>query len=1061
MRTDLLVNNAGNLVYPDTMVKTLPAYGSNQNWGSRNFVLNKKMLDFGFEIGDKVKVSYDWETTSTQGHFSNQLWKGTWRGFGVADDITPEHQSGHCEVIFSIQEKDLDNVATGISVIARYGDEGAIFKTYNYVAEWLYTDVAKGELTIANVDDGTDGTDGADGADGRSITGRSLKFRVTASSTKPTQGWSDSGWLTTMPTTTTSNGYLWQIERITYSIAPLTEDIVTLSAVHGSTGAAGAPGTSAPTITTVQDQYYLSTSNSAQSGGSWSTTVPTWASGKYYWSRVATTYSNSTTTYSTPVFDAALNQSLVSALEVATVNQSVQRVVNNLAGATICQSDWQQGTINSGVEAASAAHVRSGFIAIEGNTKYMLQTFDGQSVSSLYGTVSIFYYEANKTIVSNLSGTFLTVLTTPASARFCRILLATANAPETISAVLVKTDTTGYVDLTTMSSVTKLTTLQAKVEGLDQSIGVPFKVKEWEQGTLDATTGLVETTSASYLRSKYLDVVPGEKYIGQLLDGSSLTLYCHFYAYSLPYVDYVPVAKLCREILDTGSYTLETLADYLDSEDVENKTFATISAAYSYNTTGDNLAIYQFPLAGKEAPEVISWTGRSFDSINSVWLYTGGGWTQIATVTSTVTTTYNWTLTSEQQEGITGDNLYLAFFAVRTASYAGFYTTSLLPFLLNPSNDDLLYQLSTLNTSGVVTIPANTAKIRVRVGTTQKPDVFSGNVYQATTRTDYTKSLTMYSSLLMTKDVINLRVAKGDVINQINVSPESILIAGNKVHITGTTTIDTAVIKTAMIADAQITDAKISTLNAAKITTGTLSADRIAANSITSAKLSIANGYITNAMIADATIGSAKIASLDAAKITTGTLSADRIAANSITSAKLSVANGFITNAMIADATITSAKIASLTANKITAGTLTGFTIQSASSGDRIVITGSLNSIRFIGTFPVGTVDANFTTFLITSPSINFMGLGSMKPLISDAALITSGFLYATGIRSPDSTSWGLKIYAREVGGMGGISLLDDTGKYGIHITAAEVLFIRNNSYYTLGDILRGYSWSV
>ena len=96
-----------------------------------------------------------------------------------------------------------------------------------------------------------------------------------------------------------------------------------------------------------------------------------------------------------------------------------------------------------------------------------------------------------------------------------------------------------------------------------------------------------------------------------------------------------------------------------------------------------------------------------------------------------------------------------------------------------------------------------------------------------------------------------------------------------------------AAIGTAHIADAAITDAKTGSLSASKITSGYLAAGRIAAGSITSDKLTIANGYITNAMIKDAAVTSAKIAALDAGKITTGTLSAARIGARSISADKL------------------------------------------------------------------------------------------------------------------------------------------------------------------------------
>ena len=145
----------------------------------------------------------------------------------------------------------------------------------------------------------------------------------------------------------------------------------------------------------------------------------------------------------------------------------------------------------------------------------------------------------------------------------------------------------------------------------------------------------------------------------------------------------------------------------------------------------------------------------------------------------------------------------------------------------------------------------------------------------------------VWGSIAMMSNNINLRVTKGDVINQINISPETILIDGKRVHITGQTTIDNGIIGTAMIADAAITNAKISQLSADKITTGTLAAARIATGSITSDKLTISNGFIQTVMIRDAAITSAKIAYIDASKITTGYLNAARIQAGSISADKL------------------------------------------------------------------------------------------------------------------------------------------------------------------------------
>ena len=61
-----------------------------------------------------------------------------------------------------------------------------------------------------------------------------------------------------------------------------------------------------------------------------------------------------------------------------------------------------------------------------------------------------------------------------------------------------------------------------------------------------------------------------------------------------------------------------------------------------------------------------------------------------------------------------------------------------------------------------------------------------------------------YSALTQLNDAINLRVKEGDVINQINVSTESILIDGSKVHITGDTYFDNNIITSKMLQAANI-----------------------------------------------------------------------------------------------------------------------------------------------------------------------------------------------------------------------------------------------------------------
>ncbi|MCM6843953.1 gp58-like family protein [Latilactobacillus curvatus] len=95
------------------------------------------------------------------------------------------------------------------------------------------------------------------------------------------------------------------------------------------------------------------------------------------------------------------------------------------------------------------------------------------------------------------------------------------------------------------------------------------------------------------------------------------------------------------------------------------------------------------------------------------------------------------------------------------------------------------------------------------------------------------------SQITQMKADINLRVKAGDVVNQINISPEGILIDGKKVHITGQTSIDNAVIKDAMIANVTADKITAGTLNAANVNVINLNANNITAGTIRGANLAI------------------------------------------------------------------------------------------------------------------------------------------------------------------------------------------------------------------------------
>lgn len=58
----------------------------------------------------------------------------------------------------------------------------------------------------------------------------------------------------------------------------------------------------------IREQYYLSTSDKSQAGGSWTTTCPEWKKDHYIWTRSQITWTDRTVTYTPPVLASALNQ---------------------------------------------------------------------------------------------------------------------------------------------------------------------------------------------------------------------------------------------------------------------------------------------------------------------------------------------------------------------------------------------------------------------------------------------------------------------------------------------------------------------------------------------------------------------------------------------------------------------------------------------------------------------------------------------------------------------------------------------------------------------------------
>ena len=145
-----------------------------------------------------------------------------------------------------------------------------------------------------------------------------VMYALSDSSTKaPT-----SGWQTTAPQWQDGK-YMWQKTVTTYGNGSTEESNATcITGAKGQDGKDGANGTNGKDGTDGQDgekgdtgigvqeiieQYYLSNSDTTQTGGSWKETQDIWTVGKYIWTRNKITWTDNTVTYTTPVLATGIN----------------------------------------------------------------------------------------------------------------------------------------------------------------------------------------------------------------------------------------------------------------------------------------------------------------------------------------------------------------------------------------------------------------------------------------------------------------------------------------------------------------------------------------------------------------------------------------------------------------------------------------------------------------------------------------------------------------------------------------------------------------------------------
>ena len=726
-----------------------------------------------------------------------------------------------------------------------------------------------------------------------------IHYALSANGTAPPA----TGWQTSNPNPT-SDQYVWTRTTITlndnspivsYSVGKIgAKGDQGLKGDTGGQGIQGVPGANAPTITSVVRQFYLSTSTTTQTGGSWLSTVPVWSSGKYYWVRVVTTYSNGTTTTSTAVLDNALNDSLVTALEVKTANQNLSTTVTQ--HATLIESKANSTTVDAIAGRVTTAEgtiqVQAGQIALKASQTSVdsLTGRVGTAETNISANSTAINLRATKTSVDTLTGRVSTAegnITTQAG------LIALKANQSVVDTLTGRVSTTEAKITATDGKVTTLTTktdghttqigqLQTSYSGLNSTVtqvrndldGMEIGSKNLllDTKTLSkssVTTGSVISESDSHL-GNYTRVqtwTSGFPYKDTFVQMSSSELKGTVYTVSfwakadrtLAFMNYFYNPNTTTSSINSDGYK-STSADGVSvlsattewkkywitwtQTSTEQKKSIILGRILGTGTLYINspmLVEGNKPLPWSPAPEdyttVIAFSAleQNLNGFKTTVQNTYADKTTVTQLSTQWTTTTNLVNGHTSQIASLGTDINLR--ATKTEVAESILTdktikdtrttNQLPPWYFTNYPKQKAYEFKTCATIGLPTSAGTYASVVTEVPWT---DASGGTIEQTATATDgvyQRRGTTTWSAWAKVADSSN-------IISQINISPESILIASKKIQIKGDTYIDNGVIKTAhiedlavsgaKIANASIASAKIISLDASKITANTLSA---------------------------------------------------------------------------------------------------------------------------------------------------------------------------------------------------------------------------------------------
>lgn len=269
-----------------------------------NTSVKEVKIEYALSTSTTTAPTSGWSTTAPAWQTGKYMWQKTTQTLQNGDtDVTTTCIAGATGATGSAGKG-----VKSTTIEYQVGDSGTTAPTGTWsktiptvsAGKYLWT-----RVTMAYTDGGNDvsysvskmGTDGKNGVDGKGIKSTTITYQAgTSGTTKPTGTWS-----TSIPTVSQGQ-YLWSKTTITYTDNSTPTDSYSVAYIpkNGSTGATGTG------VESMTQQFYLSTSKETPTGGSWGTTMPTWSTGKYLWTRYMITYKNPTNTVpTTPVCDSS------------------------------------------------------------------------------------------------------------------------------------------------------------------------------------------------------------------------------------------------------------------------------------------------------------------------------------------------------------------------------------------------------------------------------------------------------------------------------------------------------------------------------------------------------------------------------------------------------------------------------------------------------------------------------------------------------------------------------------------------------------------------------------